>query len=139
MKHLLLLLVLATCTSLSAQKLDGAWEMVARKGNKPCAVDQIIVFGDKGSAATMSSGTRAEGCTNSTITFTSWSVEKKEIKLRSGKVEKVKMITFFTDGEADVEMLLMEYEDDFMLVMAEVFDGYDSTTNKKVIFRRVVD
>lgn len=139
MKYLLLFLVLATGTTLSAQKLDGTWEMVARKGNKPCAVDQLIVFGDKGSTATMSSGTQTESCTNSTVTFTSWSVDKKEIKLRSGKVEKVKMITFFNDGEADVEMLLMEYEDDFMLVMAEVFDGYDSTTNRKVIFRRVAD
>ena len=137
MKYILSLLFLLPLTFLSAQKLDGTWEMVARKGNKPCAVDQMIVFGNKGTSASLSSGTRTEGCSESTVTFTSWTIEKKEVKQRSGKVEKLKMISFLNDGEVDVEMVLLEYEEDFMLVLAEVFDGHDSTTSKKVIFRRM--
>jgi hypothetical protein len=137
MKHILTLLFLCLLTSLSAQKLDGEWEMVARKGDTPCAVDIRIVFGDKGGPSTMVYGSTQEGCKASTVTFSNWTVEKQEIKRRSGKVDKVKIISYLNDGEVDAEMAILEFEGDFMLVMAEVFDGYDSTTNKKVIFRRV--
>ena len=47
------------------------------------------------------------------------------------------MISFLNDEKADAQMVLMEYEGDYLLVMAEMYNGYDSTTNKKVIFKRI--
>lgn len=137
MKFLFTLCLISVTTLLSAQKLDGTWEMVARKGNTPCAIDVRLVFGKNGSTAQIIYGSTNDDCEQSSTTFANWTIAKEEIKRRSGKTDKVKMINFLNEEEAEVQMMLMEYEGDYLLVMAEMYDGYDSTTNKKVIFKRV--
>lgn len=81
--------------------------MVARKDDTPCSVDIRIVFGDKGGPSTMVYCSTQEGCKASAVTFSNWTIEKQEIKRRSGKVGKVKIISYLNDGEVDAEMAIL--------------------------------
>ena len=126
---LLLLSFLAT-----AQKLDGSWELMQRKGDNPCAAQMTLTFGDRGGAGTITTGGQSTDCPASTEHFAGWSVEKVAIKLRTGGTKKVPMVVF-TGIEAQAEWRLLEYESDFMLLQIEAADG-DSTRPKKFVFRR---
>ena len=102
----------------------------------PCAVDALVAFAPQGGAATLTYGSRAAGCTPSSQTFAGWSIDRVEIKLRVGGAKKVRMIQFRdASGTVEEQWRLLEYEDDFMLVLLMTPSG-DTTEAAKMIFKR---
>ena len=132
-----LLLLLLPSTSAHAQKLDGDWKLVARANGKPCEVDVLLSFGEKGQGVTFKYGTQAEGCKTYDDDYAFWDITKEDVQTRTGK-RKMKMINFRDAEGADPDnnWILIEYEGDFMYVQADVVDE-DTTKPKRLIFRRI--
>lgn len=135
---LTLLFLLFACTCVHAQKLEGTWKLIARKGDNPCAADGRVIFGPDGNSAGIISGGQFDGCPESAEDFDGWSVMKQEVNLRSGGKKNMKVISFGTGSSADVvDWIIIAYEKDYMRVQAEVYDGYDSTRPGQLIFKRI--
>jgi len=127
----LLLFLLLLSTGLGAQKLDGTWKRIARKGNDPCAVDMQMVFSPSGGPVTVLHGAQYVDCKPTTEEFQAWAVEKKMVRNK-----KVKVIALTLAPDEIIYMVLLEFDGEFMKVRAEVPDG-DTTAAKELIFKRM--
>jgi hypothetical protein len=133
--YLLFALLLAS-SSLYAQRIDGTWNRVARKGNDPCAVDMLLVLSPKGGQVDFIYGSQTEGCSEESDSWAGYTVEKEIIETDRGP-RKLKVL-ILTDGEDVLRMPILSMNSDFMKLQAEVtVEGGKELELQELIYKRM--
>lgn len=136
MKNLFLLLVLLLASSsVFAQRIDGNWNRVARKGNDPCAVDMLLVVSPKGGQVDFVYGSQTEGCLAETESWAGYEVEREMVETDRGP-RKLKVL-ILTDGEDVLRMPILSHNSGFLKLQAEVTTADGGLELQELIYKRV--
>ena len=131
---LLLLFCVSTCAL--AQKIDGDWRLIERRGENPCAADVLVHFGPRGDGAHITYGSQFDGCNPMTVDFTNWKISREEVELPTGGKKDMKIVSFLDDGEVDTQWILIAYEKDYMRLQAGVMMAADGNNPRRIILKR---
>ena len=121
----------ASLKAQSAKKVAGTWESVFRKAKTPCKFDWKLEFTLDGKAL-IKHGELTDKCKQSTSSFSTWTVEKKEAEFK-GKNKKWDVIKL--KGDYTVIMVIESFVGDFMKVSMELPDD-DTTSIRTFIFKK---